>query len=233
VADIPRAVLSEQFEEQLVGRRLLASVFVTFRFDPEFFEQQVLPVFLDVSTSHAEAIRRVQLEDVLKDVRHRVAVYYDQNGLDADAKPARLDVSRVPVVHRTGIFHPKNVFALVEESVPDDTGYRAQSLIVASMSANLTRAGWWENVEVCHIEEIDVDTKCGYRDDLLELCRRLRAKLPPDIEDGALEAIKFPREGAGLLSSLVDTDGLVELGEQVTQVEPGQTVGFLSYASLI
>jgi molybdopterin molybdotransferase len=52
-------------------------------------------------------------------------------------------------------------------------------------------------------------------------------------EDGALEAMKFPREGAGLLSSLVDTDGLVELGEQVTLVEPGQTVGFLSYASLI
>jgi molybdopterin molybdotransferase len=50
--------------------------------------------------------------------------------------------------------------------------------------------------------------------------------------DGALEAVKFPREGAGLLSSLVDTDGLVELGEQVTLVEPGQTVGFLSYAGL-
>jgi molybdopterin molybdotransferase len=50
--------------------------------------------------------------------------------------------------------------------------------------------------------------------------------------DGALEAAKFPREGAGLLSSLVETDGLVELGEEVTQVEPGQTVGFLSYASL-
>src|ERR1700758_1084258 len=29
--------------------------------------------------------------------------------------------------------------------------------------------------------------------------------------DGTLEAIKFPREGAGLLSSLVDTDGLAEL----------------------
>jgi molybdopterin molybdotransferase len=51
--------------------------------------------------------------------------------------------------------------------------------------------------------------------------------------DGALEAVKFPREGAGLLSSLVDTDGLVELGEAITQVDPGQTVGFLSYASLI
>jgi molybdopterin molybdotransferase len=51
--------------------------------------------------------------------------------------------------------------------------------------------------------------------------------------DGALEAIKFPREGAGLLSSLVDTDGLVELGETVTKVEPGQSVGFLGYASLM
>jgi len=52
-------------------------------------------------------------------------------------------------------------------------------------------------------------------------------------QDGTTEAIKFPREGAGLLSSLVDTDGLVELGEATTLVEPGHSVGFLSYANLI
>ena len=52
-------------------------------------------------------------------------------------------------------------------------------------------------------------------------------------DDGVLEALKFPREGAGLLSSLVDTDGLVELGEEITQVQPGQMVGFLGYAGLI
>jgi molybdopterin molybdotransferase len=51
--------------------------------------------------------------------------------------------------------------------------------------------------------------------------------------DGALEAEKFPREGAGLLSSLVETDGLVELGEDVTHIEPGASVGFLGYASLL
>jgi molybdopterin molybdotransferase len=50
---------------------------------------------------------------------------------------------------------------------------------------------------------------------------------------GMLEATKFPREGAGLLSSLADTDGLAELGEDVTQVSPGDTIGFLSYASLV
>ncbi len=52
-------------------------------------------------------------------------------------------------------------------------------------------------------------------------------------DDGALEAVKFPREGAGLLSSLVETDGLVELGEDVTRVQAGDIIGFLSYANLI
>jgi molybdopterin molybdotransferase len=51
--------------------------------------------------------------------------------------------------------------------------------------------------------------------------------------DGGFEAVKFPREGAGLLSSLVETDGLVELRENVTAVEPGEMVGFLAYANLM
>lgn len=51
--------------------------------------------------------------------------------------------------------------------------------------------------------------------------------------EGTLEAVKFPREGAGLLSSLVDTDGLVELGEEIVTVEPGQIVGFLDYSNLV
>jgi len=51
--------------------------------------------------------------------------------------------------------------------------------------------------------------------------------------DGSAEVVKFPREGAGLLSSLVDTDGLVELREHVVQVEHGQSVPFLAYSSLV
>ncbi len=53
------------------------------------------------------------------------------------------------------------------------------------------------------------------------------------LADGAVEATKFPREGAGLLSSLAETDGLVELGEDIERVSPGDSVNFLSYASLI
>ena len=62
----PHAVLSEQVEESLRGRRLIAAVFLTFRFDPEFFEQEVLPVFLELPLSHASAIKLVQLEDALR-----------------------------------------------------------------------------------------------------------------------------------------------------------------------
>jgi molybdopterin molybdotransferase len=51
--------------------------------------------------------------------------------------------------------------------------------------------------------------------------------------DGALEALKFPREGARLLSSLIETEGLVELPESATLVEPGAMVVFLPYLVLL
>jgi molybdopterin molybdotransferase len=51
--------------------------------------------------------------------------------------------------------------------------------------------------------------------------------------DGEIEASKFPQDGAGIITSLTETDGLVEFPEDVTAIEPGSRVGFLSYASLI
>jgi molybdopterin molybdotransferase len=69
----------------------------------------------------------------------------------------------------------------------------------------------------------------GYRK---KIGRREYVRVNLRRSSAGVEAVRFPREGAGLLSSLVETDGLVELGEEITLVEPGQTVGFLSYASL-
>jgi molybdopterin molybdotransferase len=51
--------------------------------------------------------------------------------------------------------------------------------------------------------------------------------------DGVMEAVKHPQEGAGVLTSLTETDGLAELAEDRVEVEPGSTVGFLSYAALV
>jgi len=51
--------------------------------------------------------------------------------------------------------------------------------------------------------------------------------------DGVIEAVKYEPDGAGVLTSLTETDGLAELSEDMTKVEPGSTIGFLSYASLV
>jgi len=51
--------------------------------------------------------------------------------------------------------------------------------------------------------------------------------------DGEIEAIKHQQDGAGILTSLTETDGLLEFSEDVTTVEPGARAGFLSYAALI
>lgn len=74
MAEIPREVLSEHFQERMEGRRLVSAVFLTFRFDPAFFEQEVLPVFLDIPLSHAAAIKLVQLEDALRTLAGSIAV---------------------------------------------------------------------------------------------------------------------------------------------------------------
>jgi molybdopterin molybdotransferase len=51
--------------------------------------------------------------------------------------------------------------------------------------------------------------------------------------DGGIDAVKYAQDGAGVLTSLTETDGLIELPEDATTVEPGATVGFLSYAALV
>ena len=51
--------------------------------------------------------------------------------------------------------------------------------------------------------------------------------------EGIIEAVKHPQEGAGVITSLTETDGLAELSEDTTTLKPGATVGFLSYATLM
>jgi molybdopterin molybdotransferase len=60
----------------------------------------------------------------------------------------------------------------------------------------------------------------------------VRVSLVPD-GSGGLEARKFPREGAGILSSMVASDGLAELPEALTRLEPGTMVDVLPFAEVL
>jgi molybdopterin molybdotransferase len=60
----------------------------------------------------------------------------------------------------------------------------------------------------------------------------VRVRLVPEA-DGTLQAHKHGVEGAGILTSLTETSGLVELAEAVTAVSPGDRVGYLPYELLL
>ena len=60
----------------------------------------------------------------------------------------------------------------------------------------------------------------------------LRVSLAP-AADGVMVARLHPQGGAGALTSLTRTDGLVELAEALTEVEPGAIVPFHAYAALM
>lgn len=62
----PREVLTEQLQQALSGRRVDAAVFTTFRFEPGFFEQEVLTALFDVTWHHVPKLRRLQFEDMLR-----------------------------------------------------------------------------------------------------------------------------------------------------------------------
>jgi len=50
--------------------------------------------------------------------------------------------------------------------------------------------------------------------------------------DGAPVARRFPRDGAGILSSMVEADGLIELPEELTTLEPGAAVDYLPFSEV-
>lgn len=50
--------------------------------------------------------------------------------------------------------------------------------------------------------------------------------------DGTVCATKYPRDGAGILTSLVASDGLVELAEELTDIPAGTMVDFIPFSEV-
>ena len=192
---IPQSVLSQRLGEKIKGRRVRTAVFTTYTFDPGFFENHILPILFDKPFHQVEKVRCIQMEDALRSL-DEIAVYYDRSALSQEAQPAQLDFQRIDVRRATGAFHPKLIFLLVEnntqgdkESEPND-----HNLIVAALSANLTRAGWWENIETGHIDEIYnssyQSSQSSFRSDILSMIQRIKRCCPPDEKHVALDQVR-------------------------------------------
>lgn len=156
-------VLSDTIEDAIGGRRVKTALFLTYQFDPGFFETQVLRLLFSRGFSEKENIRRVQIDEELRKIDH-LAVFYDRRELKTEGGSARLDYKRIGVGREWGVFHPKNVILIVEK---ETEGEKQESLILVTTSANLTKSGWWENVEVAHVMEIKDEAIVGLREDFL------------------------------------------------------------------
>ena len=204
ITNIEQSVLSETFQRAMDGRRLVTALFTTFAFDPGFFETEVLRIFFDITLAHSPALRLVQMEDALRDLTIRPAVYYDPAALHiTDSGPAKLDVARHPV-RMNACFHPKLVCALVEDADgPTSTG---RKLIVACQSANLTRAGWWENLECSHIEIMAEGVHSSFSESLTAFLRWLAVKSPeaPPGMAGMKFTQRFKDDAVGSILSFLE-----------------------------
>lgn len=62
--------------------------------------------------------------------------------------------------------------------------------------------------------------------------RREYVRVSLRAEGSGWVATKWPQDGAGVITSLTGTDGLLELEEERTGLEPGEEAGFLAYEAL-
>jgi len=53
-----------------------------------------------------------------------------------------------------------------------------------------------------------------------------------DGDGHAVLARRFPRGGSGVLSSVADSEGLLEVAEDIAEIAPGMTLPFIPFSSL-
>ena len=152
------AVISEKLTELLKNRKVKAAVFTTYTFEINFFESQVIPLLLNnnMAYSNDEWVKRGQVRVALQKARTQtplpLEVFYDgklfRNQPHTHKSP-RMEYLCHGVDLGNSAFHAKVAFILVY-----DEEWGSDCLLVGAGSNNLSYAGWWENVECQHWEEV-------------------------------------------------------------------------------
>lgn len=141
--------ISETFRTAIGEREVMLAFFSTYSFEPDFFELEVLPLLLgNPALSSNESIRYYQLQSLMRQHEGRLAVVYDLSVFDAQLAP-RLEVDYMPMRVGGACQHAKLMVLVVR-----DRKSKQQSIVLGAGSFNLTKAGWWENLEVGHWVEL-------------------------------------------------------------------------------
>lgn len=151
---VKQYILKEKIKESLGNRQVLAALFHTFNFDPRFFENYVMPLFVPRKNFRDEVIHnKILWRSCLKEgLIPPVAVFCDYFAKDNTEAPSLgYDIYCIKMPAAKGSicnFHPKHIFILLM----DDKG--EESLLMITGSGNLTPGGWCDNFECFSFIEI-------------------------------------------------------------------------------
>ena len=143
--------LSHALQDVVAGARVTHALFTTYAFEAEFFEANIVPLLLGSieGMSIHDGVRRLQLNEKLcampDDERPKIEVF-------VDASVAKTGVPWLPynlhAIRTAGAFHGKVILVRLESD--DGSGQPEVKWVLGCGSANLTLAGWWENIETWH-----------------------------------------------------------------------------------
>lgn len=147
-----KAVITERLLELIAGREVKAAVFTTYTFEPDFFELDVIPLLLNQNMAYStdDRVKRFLVRENLRESDLPIDVFYDlpMFRLNGEHSP-EMEYLCNGVNLGNRAFHGKVNMILLKDN---ETG--EESLLLGAGSNNLSRAGWWDNIECQHWEEI-------------------------------------------------------------------------------
>ena len=145
--------ITDFIKDEIQGKEVLTAVFTSFTFEPEFFETEIITTLFQSEKYYSQhpTIKRFQVKNELEKSKIDIEVFYDKNVFNSDEVP-QMEYAHHAINHPDGAFHPKIMLVLYIND--RDT----KSLLLYAGSNNLSKAGWWDNIETGNYIIIDKKT---------------------------------------------------------------------------
>lgn len=152
--------ISDLVAGHLEGSLVTAAFFSTYSFESDFFELEIMPLLMAQQVGNStkiyqpalstnDAIRWQQLERLMAERQIATSVVYDPGVYQCERSP-RLEIAYHGYSPRNGCQHAKLIAMVLEGPKADNAEPSIPQILFGAGSFNLTRAGWWDNIECGH-----------------------------------------------------------------------------------
>lgn len=140
--------ISDIFSQEISDINIEAVLFTTYNLEVSFFETEVIPLlFSDVGVfSNDIRIKELQVREKLESTKIALDLFYDERMFEQERQSSSkstpsMEYGFFGITHGNEAFHAKVTLVLGTNRAEE------KELILFAGSNNLTKAGWWDNVE--------------------------------------------------------------------------------------